>query len=96
MAGSDLHDVLRRVRPRSADEAFDAESCIISTTANDTLDNVDVTLPYSEHPARREPVKWRLQFDLDVDGVTVVPRWPVRGKKGIVLQMDTGELWLIY
>lgn len=96
MAGNDLGDVLRRVRSDSADSSFGAESCIVSTTANDTLDAVDVTLPYSEQPSIRHPVVWRLQFDLDGDGVTVIPRWPTRGKKGIVIMMDTGELWLIY
>lgn len=94
MSANDLHSVLHRSRPRQMEDHAAAEKCLVATTAADETDEVYVTLPESVSPTHRELVLWRLQFEWD--GTATVPRWPTRGDRGIVLRINTGELWLIY
>lgn len=94
MSANDLHSVLSRSRPRQMEEHAAAEKCLVATTADDVTDEVFVTLPEGVNPGHRESVLWRLEFEWN--GTDAVPRWPTRGDKGIVLRINTGELWLIY
>jgi hypothetical protein len=90
---SHLNKQLNRLRLEHF-ESITAEKCLVATTATSATDKVEVTLPNSEAPTLRIQVQWRLGVR-DVGG-TILPRYPQRGNKGIVIYDDEDEAWLIY
>lgn len=74
-------------------ELFFAETCIIANNADDPADeDLFVTLPNSEEPRKRERVHY-WQPGINLDGTV---RLPEAQDRGMVIHMDTGELWLIF
>lgn len=66
--------------------------CRVATTADNENDDVYVTFPFDDEPARREIIDyWNV-----ATSETGAARYPVRGDVGMVMEMDTGELWLIF
>lgn len=87
----DLNRFMQDQEVEARDRSFIIK-CKIATTANSEDDDVFVTFPNGDDPLKREIVDyWRV-------GVTGAgaPRFPTRGNIGAVLELDTGELWLIY
>ena len=89
-----MEHVLHRTATQAIHNIIRVEECRVAVSADDVDDEVSVTLTNSKRPDLRHEVHWRLAVGLD--GATLVPRFPQRGDYGVVLHMDTGELWLIY
>lgn len=88
---NDLHQVMRDTE-LGLETSFGAELCRVANTVEAEDEEVFVTLPNSEAPAKRVPVaEWRLQV---AEGGTA--RYPQRGDVGLAIYTDTGEIWLIY
>ena len=94
MSASDLHHVLHRTATKKINGIIRAERCRVATSADEEDDEVMVTLIHSKRPDIRHPVHWRVQVGLD--GADLVPRFPQRGDEGVVIHLDTGELWLLF
>jgi hypothetical protein len=94
MGKDDLHNMFHRATTRAleADEA--AMTCRVIDTANSVDDDVSVVLLNSANPHLAFEVNWRPSVQV-VDG-KVQPRYPEEDDEGIVIEDDTGELWLIW
>lgn len=90
------YDLHRQLNEKDQDrfENPAAETAKVATTATDPDDDVFVTLPNSESPNLRIEVRWRAQVHI-VGGIAE-PLYPERGDVGIVINVDTGEPWLIW
>lgn len=84
----------QKERQLEMSEVITGEKCLVSTTATDADDTVQVTLPNSESPNTRIEVQWRLGVK-EIAG-TLHPRYPQRGDEGVVFYDDEKEPWLIY
>ena len=88
----DLFRELIQDPERDRRNSFSVEKCKIATTATSIDDDVEVTFPLGDAPMQREPIDfWRP--GINDDGSV---RYPTRGEVGMVIELDTGELWLIF
>lgn len=94
MARTELHNMFGAAKSEGLDADLGAMTCIVRTTATDATDDVEVTLPNSASPHLRVEVNWRPT--VQVVGGAVEPRYPEEDDEGIVIEADTGELWLIW
>lgn len=92
MPKSELHRQMIAER-RKTEEDAPVERCKIATTASSPSDKVFVTFPDEPGPNLRQEVQW--EVGVTVSGGTLQPKYPVRGKDGIVIRDNRGELWLI-
>lgn len=90
----ELHRMLKAQRQAVLEADVPARVAVVRTTATSPDDEVEVTLPNSDHPNLREAVNWRP--GVKIEGSSVLPRYPEEDDEGIVIEDDTGELWLIW